>query len=172
MADRREPRPPETISQALGRLRVAMNEGFRRASRELDLTPQQAEFLCVALRPRSVGEVARILRSDRSNVSRVADHAATLGLVKRRADERDGRVSMIELTPAGRDLAQRFISRLESLTKPVLSSWSDQRERQAVETINTLATAIETTIAQELAPNADVEPEPQPELWLLGLSDQ
>jgi DNA-binding MarR family transcriptional regulator len=167
----RAPRPPATVPQALGRLRVALNESFAQASRELDLTPQQAEFLCVALRPRSVGEIARMLRSDRSNVSRVADHVARLGLVKRRAGERDARVSVIELTPAGRDRAQRFINRLESLTAPLRSNWSAEHEQAAVETLNALASTIEATL-QQAAPQDDQEPEPQPELWLLGLRDQ
>ena len=39
---------PQTVPQALGRLRVALNDAYLRASRRHDLTPQQAEIITVA----------------------------------------------------------------------------------------------------------------------------
>jgi hypothetical protein len=58
---------PQTLPQALGRLRVALEDAFQRASRELGLTAQQAELLCAAMRPAAVGDLAHTLRCDRSN---------------------------------------------------------------------------------------------------------
>jgi DNA-binding MarR family transcriptional regulator len=173
MPDHLDTGGPQTVPQALGRLRVALNDGFVQAARELGLTPQQAEVLCTALRPRSVGEIARLVRSDRSNISRVADHLHDRGLIVRRGGERDGRVSMIELTADGRKLAECFIASLEALTQPLRAQWSAQRESLAVELLNALAGAIERTVAQRgEAPQGAADTAPEPELWLLGIAEQ
>ena len=82
-------RPAVSVPQALGRLRVAMDETYVQASRELGLTAQQAELLCAAMRPGAIGDLARVLRCDRSNVSRLVDRAAKRGLLERgRSEER------------------------------------------------------------------------------------
>jgi hypothetical protein len=57
---------PRTLPQALGRLRVALEDAFERTSRELGLKAQQAELLCAAMRPAAVGDPAQTLRCDRS----------------------------------------------------------------------------------------------------------
>src|SRR5215204_2826258 len=46
--------PTETLPQALGRLRVALQDAFLQASRTLGLTAQQAELLCAAMAPAAV----------------------------------------------------------------------------------------------------------------------
>ena len=132
-----------TVPQALGRLRVALDDAYTESGRELGLSPQQAELLCAALRPAAVGELARALRCDRSNVSRLVDRAARHDLVRRRADDEDGRVTMIELSPQGRSLAEAFIARLESRTQALIAAWTDERRRAAVEVLNELAEAME-----------------------------
>src|SRR6266498_3738404 len=120
MADERANEAPGRMSlpqAALGRLRVALDEAFAQASRESGLSAQQAELLCAAMmRQCSIGDLARVLHCDRSNVSRLVDRAASRGLVYRRGAESDGRVTVIELTPDGQRLAQRFIQTLESAT--------------------------------------------------------
>ena len=54
--------PAETLPQALGRLRVALEDAFLQASRTLGLTAQQAELLCAAMAPAAVGDLAQALR--------------------------------------------------------------------------------------------------------------
>jgi DNA-binding MarR family transcriptional regulator len=136
---------PRTVPQALGRLRVAMDATYTQASRELGLTAQQAELLCAAMRPAAIGDLAEVLRCDRSNVSRLVDRAATRGLLYRRGEETDGRVTVIELTADGQRLAERFIKTLESQLQPLLASWSSKRQHAAIETLTTLADALEET---------------------------
>lgn len=135
--------PPATVPQALGYLRVALDAAYTQASRELGLTAQQAELLCAALQPAAVGDLATVLRCDRSNVSRLVDRAAAHDLLRRRGDEQDGRVTMIELTPAGRELAGRFIERLESQTQAMLAEWPDERQRAAVDILKQIAAALD-----------------------------
>ncbi len=131
------------LPQALGRLRVALDDAFLRASRELDLTPQQAELLCAALSPRPIGELAAVLRCDRSNVSRLVDRASARKWLNRAGGDGDGRVALVALTPEGRRLAQRFLARLESETETLRSSWSAKRERTAVELLDEISTALD-----------------------------
>ncbi len=111
--------PAETVPQALGRLRVALEDAFLQTSRTLGLTAQQAELLCAAMAPAAVGELAQALRCDRSNVSHLVDRAAARGLVNRRIGDEDGRVTVVTLTAEGERLAQRFIAELEAQTRPL-----------------------------------------------------
>lgn len=122
---------------------MALDDAYERASRELGLSAQQAELLCEALSPTAVGDLAVLLRCDRSNVSRLVDRAAAHGLV-RRVQGQDRRVSMIELTPSGQQLAQRLIAMLEAQTAPLRASWSDERQQQAVELLDEITTALQT----------------------------
>ncbi len=128
---------------ALGRLRVALDDSYERASRELGLTPQQAELLCASIRPAAVGELAKRLRCDRSNVSRLVDRGSLRGLIRRRAGEEDGRVTFIELTPRGKQLAQRFLTALESETAALRSAWPTARKRLATEILDQISEALE-----------------------------
>ena len=145
MRDRMPPfESPATVPRTLGRLRVALDDAFTRASRELELTAQQAELLCAAMRPTAVGDIARTLRCDRSNVSRLVDRAARRGLVHRRGGEDDGRVSMIELSAEGERLAQRFIATLESQLEGLLAEWPDERRQETIEILNEIADALDS----------------------------
>jgi DNA-binding MarR family transcriptional regulator len=144
----------QTLPQALGRLRVALEDAFQRASRELGLTAQQAELLCAAMRPAAVGDLAHALRCDRSNVSRLVDRASTRGLVKRRAGQQDGRVTLVELTAEGERLARRFIAALEAQTQTLRAEWPASREQTAVELLNEIADALDAPAEQPpLPPN-------------------
>ena len=143
-----EPRPPEgsaTVPQALGRLRVSLDDAFARSSRELGLTPQQAELLCAAMAPTAVGGLAGVLRCDRSNVSRLVDRAARRGLLQRAESDADGRMTIVELSPEGRDLAERFIESLESQLAPMLEEWPPRRRRDAARLLDRLADGLDAS---------------------------
>ena len=132
-----------TVPQALGQLRVALNDSFERVGREFGLSSQQAELLCAAMRPAGVGDIARVLRCDRSNVTRLADRAARRGLLTRRAGEEDGRVKVIELSPEGMQVARQFIAALEAELADLLATWSDRRRNQAVSILDELSEGLE-----------------------------
>jgi DNA-binding MarR family transcriptional regulator len=136
------PEPADGVPQALGRLRVALDDAYQRASRDLGLTAQQAELLCAAMRPAPIGDLATALRCDRSNVTRLVDRAAGHDLV-RRLQGQDRRVSLIELTPKGQRLARRFIAKLEAQTAGLRASWSDARKRQAAHLLDEISTALQ-----------------------------
>src|SRR5213593_3206593 len=132
----------QTLPQALGRLRVALENAYLRASREIGLTAQQAELLCAAMRPASVGDLAEELRCDRSNVSHLVDRASARGLL-RRASGDDGRVTMVELTSEGQRLAGRFLAALAVQTEDLRERWADRRQQTAVELLNEISEALD-----------------------------
>lgn len=136
--------PPDALPRALGRLRVALEDAYLRASRELGLTAQQAELLCAAMRPTAISDLAQLLHCDRSNVSRLVDRAAARGLLRRRAAQGDGRVTVIELTVQGAELAQDLLAALEDQTAALRAEWSDKRQHQAAKLLNDISTALET----------------------------
>ncbi|MGW4843094.1 MarR family winged helix-turn-helix transcriptional regulator [Nocardia brasiliensis] len=137
------------LPRALGRLRVALDASFQAAARRQGLTAQQAELLCAVMRPTAIGDLAVTLRCDRSNVSRLVDRAAARGLLVRGNAERDGRVSVVELTDAGRKSAQRFIAELERLTAALLEEWSPRKQQQAVTVLEQLSSAITAASTSE-----------------------
>lgn len=149
---------PETVPRALGRLRVMLDAAYTHASREMGLTAQQAELLCAARHPTAIGDLAEVLRCDRSNVSRLVDRAASRGLVRRRGEQADRRVTVIELTADGQRLAERFIKTLESQLQPLLISWSSKRQRAAIDTLTTLADALEQPTPRTTALRAQARP--------------
>jgi DNA-binding MarR family transcriptional regulator len=136
--------PSDGVPRALGRLRVALDDAYQRASRELGLTAQQAELLCAVFRPAAIGDLATALRCDRSNVTRLVDRAAAHDLVRRQQGQ-DRRVSLVELTPKGEKLARRFIATLEAQTADLRASWSDRRKRLATELLDEISTALQNT---------------------------
>lgn len=140
------------VPLALGRLRVALDNAHVEASRALGLTPQQAELLCAAMHPAAVGSLAAFLRCDRSNVTRLVERASLRGLVRRRNDKADRRVTMVELTPAGRRTAERFMAQLEARTRSLLTTWSRERQREAAGILGELAGALESSTASPTQP--------------------
>lgn len=71
---------------------------------ELGLTPQQAMLLRHLGRPRTMGDLARTLACDRSNVTGLVDRLAARGLVERVVDPDDRRVKHLWLTEQGQAL--------------------------------------------------------------------
>ena len=122
---------------------MALADAYLRTSRELGLTAQQAELLCAAMRPMAIGDLAEVLRCDRSNVSRLVDRASSRGLLERRAGDSDGRVNIVSLTDKGHVLAQLFIAALERQLDDVLDQWSPQKQRSAVRLMTEIADALD-----------------------------
>ena len=128
---------------ALGRLRVALDDAYVRSSRRVGLTPQQAELLCAVLDPAPIKQVAQRLRCDRSNVTRLVDRAASHGHTVRRGEEEDGRVIVVELTPAGEELARRFLADLEAQTEALRASWPPGWEANAAGILHEIAESLD-----------------------------
>lgn len=135
-----------TVPRALGRLRVALEDAYLRASRKHGLTAQQAELLCAAMSPSPVGALARTLRCDQSNVTRLVDRASKRGLIRRRSDDEDGRLTVIELSAKGRKLAEEFIATLEIQLADLLVQWPKQHQHDVAATLNEISDALDQAV--------------------------
>jgi DNA-binding MarR family transcriptional regulator len=133
----------QSVPQALGRLRVAMNDAFDRASLEHGLGPPYAELLCAAMTPAGVGQLAEHLGCDRTNVTRLVDRARQRGWLSRRANDSDRRRAVIELTPEGERLARAFIASLEGQLAELLARWDAEQQQTAVHLVTEIAAQLE-----------------------------
>jgi len=132
-----------SFPQALGRLRVALDDAYVRVSRDLGLTAQQAALLCAAMSPTAVGDLAHALRCDRSNISRLVDRASRRGLLKRQGTTDDARVTLIELTPEGETVARRFLAALQIQTQALTTGWPKRRAQLAAEVLHEISDALD-----------------------------
>jgi DNA-binding MarR family transcriptional regulator len=109
-----------------------MVEGMRAdASRELALTPQQAQLLTmVAPAELTHGELASRLRCDKTNVTGLVDRLVRRELVRRRPDPEDRRVIKVGLTDQGTELVTRFRKSLSTAVAGRLASWPATRRHQ------------------------------------------
>ena len=65
------------------------------------------------------------------------------GVVRRRADSADRRVALIDLTPAGRTLAEEKRAQLMAVREQIFASLPEHQRAQAAELIERLAVAVE-----------------------------
>ncbi|MET7330827.1 MarR family transcriptional regulator [Nonomuraea sp. NPDC005650] len=110
-----------TFTTALVRLGHLVQQVFGDVGREQDLTPQQAQLLCLLVDgPVGMTELTRALHLEKSSLTGLVDRAERRGLVARTRDARDRRACLIELTPEGERVGalahDGVAARLEALT--------------------------------------------------------
>jgi DNA-binding MarR family transcriptional regulator len=114
-------RPGPGFAAALVRMSHLVQHVFADVSRERDITPQQAQLLCVLTSVEGVGmtDLSKLLHLEKPSLTGLVDRAERRGLVRRVRDDADRRACRVELTPEGEDLAVRvhgeIVSRLEAL---------------------------------------------------------
>jgi MarR family transcriptional regulator, organic hydroperoxide resistance regulator len=81
-------------------------------ARDLGLTPATLGALARLGEPRTMGEIAELLRCDPSNVTGIADALEARGLARRRPSLADRRVKALELTAKGERLRRRAMGEL------------------------------------------------------------
>jgi DNA-binding MarR family transcriptional regulator len=103
------------------------------AIREFDLIPPHWIALQALDEPTPMGEIAKRLACDSSNVTWITDRLEERGLVKRQAAPHDRRVKLLVLTAEGRRLRDRIEKRLAEPPPQIASlSRSDQRTLRGV----------------------------------------
>lgn len=101
---------------------------FLEVARDLGLTPATLGALARLEEPRTMGEIAELLRCDPSNVTGIADALEAKGLAARRPSDVDRRVKAIELTARGQKLRGRVMAKLNE-PPPWLRALSDEDQR-------------------------------------------
>jgi len=96
--------------------------------REYDLVPPHWIALQTLDEPKPMGELAKQLACDSSNVTWITDRLEDRGLVERHAAEHDRRVKLLVLTAKGRALRAELEERLSEAPPPIDAlSPEDQR---------------------------------------------
>ena len=142
--------PAEAVASGLVRLMLSMEALYNRQSRKTGLTAQQAQLLCTAARRKAgLGEIAEVLHCDRSNVSRLLDRVTRRGLAHRASDTRDGRVSVLELSPDGQAIVNSFEAGLAARLGHLIADWPDRKRQAAASAVTALIDAIQHDLAEE-----------------------
>lgn len=108
------------LADALVRLSHLVQHVFADVSRRHDLTPQQAQLLCMLIKgPVGMTDLSRQLHLERSSLTGLVDRVEQRGLVARTRDSRDRRACQIALTSHGARLAvtshEEVTARMETL---------------------------------------------------------
>jgi len=103
---------------------------FLDIARKLNLTPATLGALARLEEPRTMGEIAELLRCDPSNVTGIVDALEERGLGRRRPSERDRRVKVIELTAKGEKMRGRVMVELSE--PPAWLVGLSERDRKAL----------------------------------------
>lgn len=112
----------------LHRIAFSQRPAFVAVAREFDLMPPHVIALRSLERPIPMGELARLLACDNSNVTGIIDRLEERGLVERRAAKGDRRVKLVALTPEGRRLKEGVDARMAEPPAPIERlSREDQR---------------------------------------------
>ena len=130
-------------------LMISTKARFMAINQEFDLAPQQA----IALRvlgggPKPMGELARFLACDSSNVTGISDRLEERGLVRREPWPNDRRVKMLVLTADGERVRREVSKRLAE--PPGWLQALPEKDQRALRDI--LERAVETQVGDAPAP--------------------
>ncbi|TMR88261.1 MarR family winged helix-turn-helix transcriptional regulator [Nonomuraea basaltis] len=114
--------PVLRFTEALVRLAHLVQQVFVDVSKEYELTPQQAQLLCLLIGgPVGMTELTRSLHLEKSSLTGLVDRAEKRGLVARTRDSHDRRTCRIALTPEGERIGalahDGMTERLEALAR-------------------------------------------------------
>jgi DNA-binding MarR family transcriptional regulator len=103
------------------RIHWAEKPRFMAVGHEFDLAPQQGMALRALYEPKPMGELAKFLFCDNSNVTGIVDRLEERGLVERRSAEHDRRVKLIELTEEGQRVRREIERRINEPPEAIAS---------------------------------------------------
>ena len=106
---------------------------FLKIARDYDLRPSTFGALRALERPRTMGELARLLHCDNSNVTRIVDSLEDQILAVRKPSEADRRINVVELSGQGEALLKRL--RREVAKPPEWVKGLSEADQQALRDI-------------------------------------
>nr|WP_281180713.1 MarR family transcriptional regulator [Chondromyces crocatus] len=90
----------------------------------------------------SAGELAEILELHPSTLTGVLRRLQERGIVERRADPKDGRRALFELTPRGKELDAMRVGTVESIVRSTIKTLPRRKIESAQEVLTTLAESL------------------------------
>ena len=153
MAARPDPGLTSELADCLVQLSFAVHDVLIRAVSSCDLSVTQLRLLGM-LRDRTppMTVIADHLGLDRSSVTGLIDRAERRGLVSRTASTQDARVTMVRMTPAGRDVGGRcaaiVMTEIDALVEHVPKAERDCLVRVARSIVDAPVGPAMTTVAR------------------------
>jgi MarR family transcriptional regulator, organic hydroperoxide resistance regulator len=141
-----EPPPAEEVGRQawslLQRVVFSQRPRWMAVIREYDLVPPHWIALQTLDEPKPMGELAKQLACDSSNVTWITDRLEERGLVERQAAEHDRRVKLLVLTDKGRALRAELEERL-SEPPPAIASLSQAEQRRLRDVLSRVVESLE-----------------------------
>ncbi|WP_305785395.1 MarR family winged helix-turn-helix transcriptional regulator [Symbioplanes lichenis] len=120
-------------------LALVIQRRYAQICAEHDLTTAQAQLLCtVKDRPYRMAELAASMDMAKNALSQLVDRTERRGLVERSSPERDRRVIALDLTPAGRKIAESLYADVAERLPGIADSLSAEDQQL----LRRLATAV------------------------------
>jgi DNA-binding MarR family transcriptional regulator len=113
---------------------------FADVGRSHDLSQQQTELICAVVVPGRIrmADLGRQLHMEKSALSNLVDRAETRGLLTRTRDTEDRRVTWVQLTEEGHELAVRTHCEVTARTSELVSKLSLTDQRQLTDVVRRL----------------------------------
>jgi DNA-binding MarR family transcriptional regulator len=115
---------------------------YMAAMREFDMVPPHFIVLQALDEPKPMGEVAKLLACDSSNVTWITDRLEERGLVERTPAGHDRRIKLLVLTDEGRRVREHIEGRLSD-PPPALLELSATRRRALRDILRSLAETLD-----------------------------
>lgn len=120
------------LATAVGALHREAALLYTRVARDFQLTSQQIQLLCALAGEPSFGELATALGCDKTNVTGMVDRLQSRGLLTRRSDTKDRRISRVVLTEDGHRLREHVRERFaQSVAERFSRLTPEERSRYA-----------------------------------------
>ena len=136
---------PETVSYRMARVGAAHRAAAAAALAPVGLHPGQ-EFLFALLwedEGRSIGELAEALGVETPTVTKMVRRLTDAGLLERRADADDGRVTRVHCTAAGRALEAPTRQAWAQLERRTTSRLDPQDRRRLIDLLDQLLAGLD-----------------------------
>lgn len=138
---------PEFLEESLNfniyRTSLLLRREFLRVLSADGITPEQWQVLAIleyAQHPVNQGDIAKLSLKDKHTVSRIIARMEKNGWVSKKSDARDGRITVIALTPAGQSLAARIPKLLNNRFSDIGSTVSEDEKQLVIAILRKLRT--------------------------------
>ena len=99
------------------------------APHDLSTLDVQLLMICREMRECAATQLAQLLPTDASRISRLVTELANKGLLRRRRLRSDRRIVMLRLSPAGEELMEELIQQIEEYYKTLTAGLSEREQR-------------------------------------------
>ena len=125
------------IDENLREINKILNRDLKREMIKLDLGLSHFYILTTLYREKvlSSGNLAKSLDVRNSTITSLVDRLVKLSLVKRRRDERDRRIVLVELTDKGKKLTEKLLTLRKERLKEIVKELPEEKVKEIYESI-------------------------------------